>query len=102
MSTSPIQTLTDELLGEIERDFSKLNCTAEFGPSVVRISSSICAIITELRTLRAENAELRKDAGRYRYLRLMRRQDIVVRDRVCHLFLNQLDTATDAAMQADQ
>jgi hypothetical protein len=48
MTTPPIQTLTDEILWEIER-----TC-------VMRDVSDIERVIAELRTLRAENAELRK------------------------------------------
>jgi hypothetical protein len=68
-----VQTLTDELLGEIEED-------ARYGSGFVAPSTAI-VLIDELRTLRAENAahgsfiakqvatirELRKDAGRYRH-----------------------------------
>jgi len=41
---------------------------------------------------------LAKDAGRYRYLKRIGRKDIVVRDRVCHLFQSNLDSAVDTAM----
>jgi len=57
MTTPVIQTLTDELLGEIEA----------YGCEQVSAMQAE-ALIAELRTLRAENAELRKDAGRLDWL----------------------------------
>jgi len=55
-TTAAVQTLTDELLGEIEKQGFTFGSTLEH-------------LAREIRTLRAENAELRKDAGRYRALR---------------------------------
>lgn len=117
MTTPPIQTLTDELLGEIEaaandvrgwtmREYFQepeegflpadwewyvgsidedgnryplLNVNAhqydsEDSEKLAKYYAmvnrdDVLAMAAELRTLRAENAELRKDAGRYRWLR---------------------------------
>jgi hypothetical protein len=105
MTTPPIQTLSDELLGEIEAD----GCLATQDECV--------RLITELRTVRAENAELRKDAGRYRWLRddalklEVSAPAIMVVDMAGHpvyrgdpwnslLCDSDADTAIDAAMQA--
>ncbi len=86
MSTSPVMTVTDELLAELEElafecnqhggnwyeprhmaAFPEYSCDQDF---VVSASpATITALTAELRRLRAENAELAKDAGRYRWLR---------------------------------
>ncbi len=58
-----VQTLTDELLGEIELS-EQCDCGLELD------RADVAAIAGLIRTLRAENAELRKDAGRYRFYRL--------------------------------
>jgi hypothetical protein len=52
MTTPPIQTLTDELLGEIEFD-------AECHGSGATVAHTLI-MLEEICTLRAENAELRK------------------------------------------
>ena len=57
MTTSPVMTVTDELLAELDTHYRSVN------------DDSRALLITELRRLRAENAELAKDAGRYRWLR---------------------------------
>lgn len=57
MTTSPVMTVTDELLAELETHYRSVN------------DDSRALLITELRRLRAENAELAKDAVRYRWLR---------------------------------
>ncbi len=59
-TTAAVQKLTDELLGEIEQE--ALDGGYAYPEHTLRL-------LYELRTLRAENAELRKDAGRYRWLR---------------------------------
>jgi hypothetical protein len=66
MTTPAYQSVTDELLYDIEaaasrREESHINQTIMNG-TILRLTS-------ELRALRAENAELAKDAGRYRWLR---------------------------------
>jgi hypothetical protein len=67
MTTPPIQTLTDELLGEIERKASSKQM--EGFALVHNIDCvAVMSLVTELRTLRAENAELRKDAGRLQFV----------------------------------
>ena len=78
-------TVTDELLAELEElafecnqhggnwyeprhmaAFPEYSCDQDF---VVSASpETITALTTELRRLRAENAELAKDAGRYRWI----------------------------------
>ena len=55
-------TVTDELLAEIE----DAAYSSEFG--VVVEAQSLREALNELCRLRAENAELSKDAGRYRWL----------------------------------
>lgn len=61
MTTSPVMTVTDELLAELE---SGIDHDVNAIPGSV-----IDVVLSELRRLRAENAELAKDAGRYRFLR---------------------------------
>lgn len=128
MTTSPVMTVTDELLAELEElafecnqhggnwyeprhmaAFPEYSCDQDF---VVSASpATITALTAELRRLRAENAELAKDAERYRWLRddalnidgwapaavitegSMIQQCLEGRD---------LDDEIDAAMQADQ
>ena len=53
-------TVTDELLAELDAKTEKF---VGFG---IR-SDKVALLVTELRRLRAENAELAKDAGRYRW-----------------------------------
>lgn len=75
-------------------------------------SRKITAIVAELRRLRAENAELAKDAGRYRWLRnqsMEYRQNgpaaimaEVSGEKGTFLELDDLDAAIDTAMQADK
>ncbi len=98
MTTSPVMTVTDELLAELEEAASNstqgawelLPGTKLSGPEVIANGepiawvlnseadavhialanpATITALTAELRRLRAENAELAKDAGRYRFLR---------------------------------
>ena len=63
MSTSPVMTVTDELLAEL--DLSVRAVWHDDDAAVVAVD----ALTAELRRLRAENAELAKDAGRYKWLR---------------------------------
>ena len=53
MTTSPVMTVTDELLAELEEITSR-----QPGANLVVRSSSMNLIYSELRRLRAENAEL--------------------------------------------
>ena len=62
MTTPPVMSVTDELLGEIESA-----CEAE--PIVELGRSTIRTLTAEISRLRAENAELANDAVRYRWLR---------------------------------
>lgn len=74
--------------------------------------ATITALTAELRRLRAENAELAKDAGRYRWLRnqsMEYRQNgpaaimaEVSGEKGAFLELDDLDAAIDTAMQATQ
>ena len=57
-------TVTDELLAELEEITSR-----QPGALLSVRSSSMNLIYSELRRLRAENAELAKDAGRYRWVK---------------------------------
>jgi hypothetical protein len=61
MTTTPITSITDELLAEIERDFSALTCSIEFGEETTRKAAGVCLMATELRRLRAENEALKTD-----------------------------------------
>lgn len=95
MTTPPIQTLTDELLGEIER-----TC-------IWRDVSGIELVMEELRTLRAENAELRKDAGRYEWIstatpyRFKKIQDAALTDGgdCMYFHRDRFDAEIDQAME---
>lgn len=102
MTTSPVMTVTDELLAELEGlaagategpwkyETDEDSCygavfvkpdTEHYSPPICRIDhdvtaefvaatdpTTIMALTAELRRLRAENAELAKDAGRYRWI----------------------------------
>lgn len=102
MTTSPVMTVTDELLAELEElaagategpwtyETDEDSCygavfvkpdTEHYSPPICRIDNdvtaefvaatdptTIMALTAELRRLRAENAELAKDAGRYRWI----------------------------------
>ena len=91
-------TVTDELLAELELHYRSVN------------DDSRALLICELRRLRAENAELAKDAGRYRWLRnqsMEYRQNgpaaimaEVYGEKGAFLELDDLDTAIDTAMAA--
>ena len=93
-------TVTDELLAELEAKTEKF---VGFG---IR-SDKVSLLLTELRRLRAENAELAKDAGRYRWIVKKSTYGIDYRQRP-ELTLpiyapdrrDGLDTAIDAAMAA--
>ena len=61
-TTGPVTTVTDELLAELELCES-CDCGLDMDRAEVR------TVMSELRRLRAENAELAKDAGRYRWMR---------------------------------
>ncbi len=61
MSTPPVTTLTDELIADLERAVSD---ATEGAPN-----DTLADLLSELRRLRAENAELKRDAERYRWLR---------------------------------
>ena len=56
-------TVTDELLAELDRGVRVV--WRDDDATVIAVD----ALTAELRRLRAENAELAKDAGRYRWLR---------------------------------
>lgn len=120
-------TVTDELLAELEElafecnqhggnwyeprhmaAFPEYSCDQDF---VVSASpATITALTAELRRLRAENAELRKDAWRYQWLRnqsMEYRQNgpaaimaEVSGEKGTFLELDDLDTAIDTAMAA--
>jgi hypothetical protein len=108
MTTPPIQTLTDELLADIENEArmatsglwealdspvgelyvagpcDELICGAidhvHDANLIAHMSpDNVIALITELRTLRAENAELRKDAAVARDHLISARHDVEYR-----------------------
>lgn len=60
-TTSPVMTVTDDLIEQLEA----LTCFDESGVVLIH-TDQIRYLLTELRRLRAENAELARDAGRYR------------------------------------
>lgn len=55
MTMPPIVSITDELIAELERDFSELTDPLEFGDKMVRKAQSVLALI-------AERAELKRAA----------------------------------------
>ena len=61
MTTTPITSINDELLAEIERDFSALTCSLEFGEETTRKAAGVCLMAAELRRLRAEVEALKTD-----------------------------------------
>lgn len=63
-TTSPVITVTDDLIEQLEA----LTCIDEGGAVLIH-TDQVRGLLTELRRLRAENAELTKDAERYRFLR---------------------------------
>jgi hypothetical protein len=81
MTTAPVASINDELLDEIqyraeycEREVIRSHPWRDMDLDVLAADerfirsatpANVHAIITELRTLRAENAALAKDAGRY-------------------------------------
>ena len=98
MTTSPVMTVTDELLADIQREFNRnapcshenyehigggnwircddcgrtvdvdfLEGAKESAEKNYALSSFLGEAFAELRRLRAENAELAKDAGRYEW-----------------------------------
>lgn len=60
MTTPPIVSITDELIAELERDFSELTDPLEFGDKMVRKAQSVLALI-------AERAELVKTLSSLRW-----------------------------------
>lgn len=67
MTTSPVMTVTDELLAEIAQELNRCKFSDdddgdESWPSIS--GEAVSALTSELRRLRAENAELAKDSGR--------------------------------------
>ena len=62
MTTSPVMTITDELLAELDRSVRVV--WRDDDATVIAVD----ALTAELRRLRAENAELAKDAGRYLWI----------------------------------
>jgi len=62
-TTGLVMTVTDELLAELDRSVRVV--WRDDDAAVIAVDT----LTTELRRLRAENAELAKDAGRYRWLR---------------------------------
>lgn len=71
-TTGPVMTVTDELLAEIAQELNRCKFSDdddgdESWPSIR--GEAVSALTAELRRMRAENAELAKDAGRYRWMR---------------------------------
>lgn len=83
-------TVTDELLAELDAKTEKF---VGFG---IR-SDKVARLVTELRRLRAENAELAKDAGRYRFARKLE-NDCFMLNTLQRVSGNELDTAIDTAL----
>jgi len=94
-------TVTDELLAELEQQSAR----DPVGAFPVRYAV-ISELTAELRRLRAENAELAKDAGRYRWITAQGFATIRPGDDKITLFTiasqhvdaDTLDTAIDTAM----
>lgn len=55
MTAAPVMSITDELVAELERDFSALTDPMEFGTEMVRKAATILALLSE-------RAELKRDA----------------------------------------
>lgn len=97
-------TVTDELLAEIAQELNRCKFSDdddgdESWPSIS--GEAVSALTTELRRLRAENAELAKDARRYRFARKLE-NDCFMLNTLQRVSGNELDTAIDTAMQAAQ
>lgn len=56
MTAAPVMSITEELIAELERDFSALTDPVEFGTEMVRKAATICALL-------AERAELKRRAA---------------------------------------
>lgn len=64
-TTAAVQTLTDEQLKDLQ-EYCAMTQHIHSGEQACVSLYELRGLLDELRTLRAENAELRKDAGRYR------------------------------------
>lgn len=99
-TTGLVMTVTDELLAELDRSVRAV--WHDKGSPVV----SVDALTAEIRRLRAENAGLAKDAGRYRWITAQGFATIRPGDDKITLFTiasqhvdaDTLDTAIDTAM----
>lgn len=94
MTTSPAMTVTDDLLAELEHRHLR-----DPDGAIGVFSSNVAAIIYELRRLRAENAELAKDAGRYCFVRRLD-NDCFMLNALQRVSGDELDAAIDAVMTA--
>ena len=119
MTTTPIKSITDELLAEIEANaaecisngnwYTKDNIDAalEFPCDldyVLKCSPEVAiALTTELRRLRAENEALRVDAGRYRWL--LENADMMHWENMLHFSdldgIESVSAFIDTAMQSN-
>lgn len=101
MTTSPVPTVSDELPAEIERAAEHKHCDVP--------GAALSAMAIELRTLRAENAELRGDAGRYDWIstatpyRFKKIQDASLTDGgdLLYFHRDRFNAAIDAAMAGE-
>lgn len=85
MTTSPVMTVTDELLAELEAKTEKF---VGFG---IR-SDKVALLVTELRRLSAENAELAQDA--WRLEELAKQANVNCRNAAYYLRKHRPDLAT--------
>lgn len=90
-TTGMVMTVTDELLAELDRSVRVV--WRDDDAAVIAVDT----LTAELRRLRAENAELAKDAGRYRFARKLE-NDCFMLNTLQRVSGSELDTAIDAAM----
>ena len=88
MTTSPVTTLTDELIAELDTISKYANLVADGESEQEYLSSLAGRSLREISRLRAENAELKRDAERYRWLA---NNSAIIHSQFCE--------AIDAAMQ---
>lgn len=86
-TTGMVMTVTDELLAELEAGINSMTMRTAY----------VSLIVAEIGRMRAENAGLAKDAGRYRFARKLE-NDCFMLNTLQRVSSNELDTAIDTAM----
>lgn len=103
MTTSPVMTVTDELLAELAQELNRCKFSDdddgdESWPSIS--GEAVSALTAELRRLRAENAELAKDAGRLE--ELAKQANVNCRNTAYYLRKHRPDMATICSGWCDE